>query len=153
MDLVVQTIQTEQKRRNKAYQLRVILSVGKFIKEFPDQRDLVESYIEIVRQVLTDDYLEEADIITDTTPLATEDLFLSYIRSVVEACPLDAFDEDLFTFALELMREFKKVPMSYLGRLVTHSTRNFQGLLKFMEVGPFQQTAVADCGKRNHDID
>lgn len=139
MDLVVQTIQTEQKRRNKAYQLRVILSVGKFIKEFPDQRDLVESYIEIVRQVLTDDYLEEADIITDTTPLATEDLFLSYIRSVVEACPLDAFDEDLFTFALELMREFKKSTHELSWKTCYSFNENFQGLLNSWKSVPFNK--------------
>ncbi|GEQ71220.1 hypothetical protein JCM33374_g4901 [Metschnikowia sp. JCM 33374] len=129
MDQVVHTIQVEQKRRNKAYQSRVILSVGKFIKRFPQKRDLVESYIEIVRSVLTDEYLEDSDIINDTSASATEEFYLSYIRSVVEACPPDVFDEDLFTLASELMKDFKASSHELSWKTCYSFNENFQSLL------------------------
>ncbi|KAM9901527.1 hypothetical protein OXX69_008673, partial [Metschnikowia pulcherrima] len=126
---VESTVRTEQKRRNKAYQSCVVLSVGKFIKEFPGNRDLVGEYIEVMRQVLSDDYVEDADLVSDGSPVQMEEFYLKYIRSVVDACPRDVFDECLFTFASELMTGFKNSGHEMSWRTCYSFNENFQALL------------------------
>ncbi|KAM9887560.1 hypothetical protein OXX69_013289, partial [Metschnikowia pulcherrima] len=112
----------------------VVLSVGKFIKEFPENRDLVGEYIEVMRQVSTDDYVEDADLVSDGSPVQMEEFYLKYIRSVVDACPRDVFDECLFTFASELMTGFKNSGHEMSWRTCYSFNENFQVFFEFMEV-------------------
>ncbi|OBA20432.1 ARM repeat-containing protein [Metschnikowia bicuspidata var. bicuspidata NRRL YB-4993] len=147
MDLVVQTIKLEQKRRNKSYQLRVILSVSKFINQFPENRELVESYIDIMRQILTDDYLEDSDIVNVDSLSAVEEWYTSYIRSVVEACPSRAFDDDLFAFALELMRGFKVSGHELTWKTCFSFNENFQSLLIALNAATLNETQLSVVAK------
>lgn len=110
------TVTTEVKRRNKHYQMKVVLDVGRFIKGFTDN-NLIETYIDIMTEVETDDYFEEVDIDIGNSSnsknqksqvaVAVEELYLSYIRNTFEAIDTSNINSDLLSFAFKSMKEFK----------------------------------------------
>lgn len=108
MNAVVKTVITEQKRRNKAYQLQAVLSASKFLRLFPEQ-ELVLSYIEIMETVLTDEYFEEADLLDEKSrnTSAAEELYLKYLSSVVTAACGEQVNSELLAFAFSAMKDFR----------------------------------------------
>ena len=55
-EAINKTVTVEIKRRNKAYQKHAIVSCGKYIHHFHEDDELVDLYIEIMTNVLSDRY-------------------------------------------------------------------------------------------------
>lgn len=55
-EAINRTVTIEIKRRNKAYQRHAIISCGKYIHHFHEDDELVDLYIEIMTNVLSDRY-------------------------------------------------------------------------------------------------
>lgn len=142
LNQVVKTVHVEGKRRNKHYQLQAILSVGKFIHSFPLYDELVESYIDIMKEVMDDDYFEDIDLIEPNVvkegvpsanvqqAIATEELYLKYIRNAVEAVSMKDINDDLLNFALSTMVEFKESGHELTWRTSLSYCENFKLLLE-----------------------
>lgn len=114
---VERTVTTEAKRRNKYYQMKVILDIGNFIKAFSDDEGLINIYIEIMSDVETDDYFEDVDIDMGHSDskvhksqiaVAVEELYLSYIGNTFDAIDTSNINLDLLKFAFESMKKFKE---------------------------------------------
>lgn len=113
---VKRTVTTEVKRRNKHYQMKVILDVGNFIKVFSTEEELIDLYIDIMSDVETDDYFEDVDIDMGQSnskvhkiqiDIAVEELYLSYIGNTFDAIDASSINLNLLNFAFESMRKFK----------------------------------------------
>lgn len=118
LDQIYHTVKTEAKRRNKHYQMNVVLDVGKFIKKFPVE-EIIDIYIDVMGNVQNDDYLEEVDIDLggDSTnskvpksqiAIAVEELYVSYIGNIFDAIDTANLNSDLLSFAFESMKKFKE---------------------------------------------
>lgn len=117
LELVQHTVATEVKRRNKHYQMKAVLDVGKFIKGFSDNDDLIDTYIDIMTDVETDEYLEEVDVDMDSSAstklhksqvaVTVEELYLSYIANSFDAIDTAHINLRLLKFAFDSMKSFK----------------------------------------------
>lgn len=115
MESVVKTVKTEAKRRNKSYQIHAVQSMGRFIKVFYSDKDLVHLYIDIMESVLSDEYLEEIDLLDEKHRSAkslvsqhavkNEELYISLLKSVGDSIS-PSIDEDLAQFLVRSMRSF-----------------------------------------------
>lgn len=113
---VERTVTTEVKRRNKHYQMKVILDVGNFINVFSNNDELIDIYIDIMTDVETDDYFEDVDIDMGHTDskvhksqiaVTVEELYLSYIGNTFDAIDTSNINLDLLKFAFASMKKFK----------------------------------------------
>lgn len=115
---VQKTVVTEAKRRNKHYQWKVILDVGRYIKAFPEDDEIIDIYIDIMADVETDDYFEDVDVEVSASSdsklhktqiaVAVEELYLQYIENSVEAIEVTKLNLDLLKFSFESMKKFKE---------------------------------------------
>lgn len=139
LDDVLKTVRVEGNRRNKHYQLKAIMSVGKFIHSFPSNQDLVDSYVEIMEEVLTDDYFEELDVlakhddgkaVTPQEAVANEELYLKYIRNAVDAISPKLISSSLLSFVLNAMKAFKLSDHALTWRTCFAFNENYKLILE-----------------------
>lgn len=139
LEQLYKTVQVEGKRRNKVYQVKAILSVGKFIHEFPENLDLVETYVEVMADVLTEDYLEEIDLAehqsTKKLNKSQEDIIfeefnLDILKNIFQSVSPKQLHKDLLQFAFESSAKFKNSSHEQSWRTCTGFNENFKFLLE-----------------------
>lgn len=133
------TVQVEGKRRNKAYQVKAILSVGKFIHEFPEDIEIVETYIDVMGDVLTEDYQDEIEM-AELLPhkksnkaqeaIIIEEFNLNFLKNVFASISPKQLHKDLLQFALESSAQFKNSDHEQSWRTCTGYNENFKILLE-----------------------
>lgn len=139
LEQVFKTVSTEGKRRNKPYQMKAVISVGKFIHRFPENDELVGTYIEIMQSVLSDEYLEDVDLDHKTPQnqkpskaqeaIAYEEMYLLYVRNVVDSISASALHDGLLKLAFEAMAQFKNSGHDLTWRTCNAYNEYFKTLL------------------------
>lgn len=139
LEEISKTVQVEGKRRNKAYQVKAILSVGKFIHEFPEDIEIVETYIDVMGDVLTEDYQDEiemAELLADKKTnkaqeaIIVEEFNLNLLKNVFASISPKQLHKDLLQFALESSAKFKNSDHEQSWRTCTGYNENFKTLLE-----------------------
>lgn len=135
---IYKTVETEGKRRNKAYQVKAVLSMGKFIHAYPDNSDLVETYINVMGDVLTEEYQEEIDL-AESTPdgkvnkkqeaIVLEEFNLNLLKNVFVSISPKELHKDHLQFAFESSAKFKNSGHEQSWRTCTGFNENFKLLL------------------------
>lgn len=118
LEQVTKTVQTEARRRNKAYQMKAVLSLGQYVHSYPSEVEAVDTYIDVMQTVLTRDYFEEADVLlmsdlengkTDAQKEAKiEELYLSYIGNIFESLSPSHLNADILKLAHDKMKNLRK---------------------------------------------
>lgn len=136
LDQVYKTVLTEGKRRNKEYQRLVVILVGKFINAFPENTEIVESYIEIMDNLLSEEYLEDVELdlglgkpTKSQEAIAYEEMFLLYISSLFDSISIANLHDGLLQLAFTKMADFKKSGHSLSWRTVSSYNEIFKSLL------------------------
>lgn len=135
---VVKTVQTEAKRRNQSYQLKAILCLGEFVRGFPTEAEAIETYIEIMENVLADDYLEGLDIeleidegkTSTNKDVKLEEFYLNYVGNTFKAISTSNLNNDLLKLAFESMKSFRNREITTSWRTCTSFNEYFAILLK-----------------------
>lgn len=137
-ELVVKTVRTEAKRRNKSYQLKAILSLGEFVRGFPAEEDAITTYIDIMESVLSDDYMDGIDIDMDidqgkaktNKDVKLEEFYLNYIGNAFKAVSVSHLNNNLLELAFQSMKNFKNREITTSWRTCTSLNEFFANLLK-----------------------
>ncbi|OVF07216.1 putative proteasome component [Clavispora lusitaniae] len=118
LEQVTKTVQTEARRRNKAYQMKAVLSLGQYVHSYPSEVEAVDTYIDVMQTVLTRDYFEEADVLsmsdlengkTDAQKEAKiEELYLSYIGNIFESLSPSHLNADILKLAHDKMKHLRE---------------------------------------------
>lgn len=136
LDKIANSVNTEAKRRNKNYQIHAILSVGLFLHEFPDFSSVVDTYIENMGSILSDEYLEEIDITENLEKptktqeqIALEELHLKFLRNIFDSISGKSLNNDLLQFAFEQIIAYAKSDHTLTWRTCNGYNEFFKKLL------------------------
>lgn len=137
MEETLRTVQTEAKRRNQSYQLKSILSLGNFVREFPTEESAIDTYIEIMETVLSDEYLEGVDIEQETNgaenankDVRIEEFYLKYVENTFTAISVKSLHNSLLELAFKSMKSFLKKEITTSWRTCMSFNEFFTTLLK-----------------------
>ncbi|KAK6460434.1 proteasome stabiliser-domain-containing protein [Scheffersomyces coipomensis] len=114
----------EAKRRNKAYQKHAIKLLGKYIHEFHEDEDLIETYIEVIGKALQDKYYRDDDEDSDDDEDAME-VDLKSKLTVKENLELE---EERLTFIKNLGESFYTDNDDYNHELGTFTFQQFYNI-------------------------
>lgn len=158
LELVVKTVQTEAKRRNKNYQLKAILCLGEFIRGFPTENEAIATYIEIMGNVLSDDYLEGVDVELEVDQsggkvnkdVRLEEFYLSYVENTFKAISPSLLNINLLELAFKSMKSLQHRDLTTSWRTCISSHEYFAELLKNLltqnfNLEPMQLDLIADA--------
>lgn len=116
LGMIEKTVMTEQNRRNVAYQAKAVLVSACFLKVFPN-KEILDSYMQIMDSVLSDDYFREAELVeadepdyekmTDVEAVALEEVHLQYLQSVLQAICFEPLNLELVKFLFAAMQKFR----------------------------------------------
>lgn len=92
----------EASRRNKAYQSKAIISLGKYLRTYPDG-ELVSVYCDVMRSILDEDYFDDMDE-DDRSKIETaklEEKYFPYIESIFLTTASNPTEEGLLSLVVD----------------------------------------------------
>ncbi|KAI5969893.1 ECM29 [Candida margitis] len=139
LDAIERTIHTEIKRRNKRYQRLAVQKSGTFIHEFHTNQQLIECYVEVMKDILQretrgkdDDSDEEMTDAERGTKIGSksEERVLELFHNLGVTFYYELGEVNLFHFIFEEMRKLFKSAVSTTWRSQIKITELFRKIVK-----------------------
>lgn len=99
----------EASRRNKAYQSKAVISLGKYLRTYPDG-ELVSVYCEVMGSVLSEDYFDDMEE-DDRSKIKTaklEEKYFPFIESIFLTAASNPSDESLLSLLDDSIQLYNK---------------------------------------------